>query len=204
MQWLNSPVAHVIQPQDKQKLTPMMQNSKNKRMAIRGNSNLFEANDAIYNSGKKDEDDITKHTPLDEIMKNKAKLDLQNIQADKGITRGETMKSDLTTDLFFNMLNNTDSNNKQNVIGHVNTAAPPKTMGKEESINAFGFGGLNSNLFSLGNISNNLGTNFAGDESTPRNTNTLLPVTQASMNRDFSIVSPNNIIGNNRMRLNPT
>ena len=181
----------------------MMQNSKNKRMAIRGNSNLFEANDSLYNSGKKDEDDITKHTPLDEILRNKTKVDVQNIQ-DKGIMRGETMKSDLTTDLFFNMLNNADSNNKQPVIGHVNTAAPPKTMGKEESINAFGFGGLSSNMFSLGNISNNIGTGGLGDESTPRNANTLLPVTQASMNRDFSIVSPNNIIGNNRMRLNPT
>lgn len=113
------------------------------------------------------------------------------------------MKSDLTTDMFFNMLNNSDTNNKP-VIGHINTVNPPKNMGKEESINAFGFGGLNTNLFALGNISTNLNSNMLGDESTPRNANTLLPVTQTSMNRDFSIVSPNNIIGNNRMRINPT
>ena len=111
--------------------------------------------------------------------------------------------TDMTTDMFFNMLNNGDSNIKPN-IGHVNTSTPLKNMGKEESINAFGFGGLNNNLFGLGNISNLPNPNILVDESTPRNGNTLLPVTQQSMNRDFSIVSPNNIIGNNRMRINPT
>ena len=100
------------------------------------------------------------------------------MQPDKGLLRADTMKSnntDLTTDMFFNMLNNSDTNTKP-VIGHTNTANPPKTMGKEESINAFGFGGLNTNLFGLGNISTNLNSNMLGDESTPRNANTLLPV----------------------------
>ena len=127
------------------------------------------------------------------------------METGKGLFRGDTMKSnntDMTTDMFFSMLNNGDNNNKPN-IGHVNTSAPVKNMNKDESINGFGFGGLNNNLFGLGNISTLPNTNALGDESTPRN-NTLLPVTQASMNRDFSIVSPNNIIGNNRMRLNPT
>ena len=128
------------------------------------------------------------------------------MQPDKGLFRADTMKSnntDMTTDMFFSMLNNGDNNNKPN-IGHVNTSAPLKNMGKEESINAFAFGGLNNNLFGLGNISNLPNTNALVDESTPRYAQSLLPVTQASMNRDFSIVSPNNIIGNNRMRINPT
>ena len=44
-------------------------------MPIRGNSNLFDTNDILLNSGKKDEDDITKHTPLDEILKNRSKIE---------------------------------------------------------------------------------------------------------------------------------
>lgn len=101
------------------------------------------------------------------------------MQQDKGLFRADTLKSnntDMTTDMFFSMLNNGDNNNKPN-IGHVNTSAPPKNMGKEESINAFAFGGLNNNLFGLGNISNLPNTNALVDESTPRYAQALLPAT---------------------------
>ena len=52
------------------------------------------------------------------------------MQQDKGLFRADTLKSnntDMTTDMFFSMLNNGDNNNKPN-IGHVNTSAPPKNM----------------------------------------------------------------------------
>ena len=49
----------------------MMQNSKNRKVPIRGNSNLFDNHNDLLNSGNKDEDDITKITPLNEILKNK-------------------------------------------------------------------------------------------------------------------------------------
>ena len=40
----------------------------------RSNSRLFDQNDTMLSSGKKDEDDITKHTPLDSILNNKTKV----------------------------------------------------------------------------------------------------------------------------------
>ena len=72
---LNNPNAQAPPIQDKAKLTPMMQNSKNRKVPIRGNSNLFDNHNDLLNSGNKDDDDITKITPLNEILKNKQKID---------------------------------------------------------------------------------------------------------------------------------
>merc|ERR1719464_2562561 len=50
---------------------------------------------------------------------------------------------------------------------------------------------------------------FNADETTPRNNNNLAPNFQASQSKqDFALISPNNILGERRMRiptpLNPT
>ena len=65
----------------------------------------------MLSSGKKDEDDITKHTPLDSILGNRTKVSCQDAQGDQGFFRSNTAKSnatDMTTDMFMNMLNASD------------------------------------------------------------------------------------------------
>ena len=62
----------------------------------------------MLSSGKKDEDDLTKHTPLDSILGNRTKVNCQDVQGDTGFFRMNTQKSnatDMTTDMFMNMLN---------------------------------------------------------------------------------------------------
>ena len=90
----------------------MMHNSKERMPTTkRSNSRLFDQADGILSSGKKDEDDITKHTPLDSILNNKTKVNYQDAQGDHTFFRMNTGKSnatDMTTDMFMNMLKSGD------------------------------------------------------------------------------------------------
>ena len=87
----------------------MMQQSKERIPTTkRSNSRLFDQADGMLSSGKKDEDDITKHTPLDSILNSKTKVNYQDAaQGEHTFFRMNTGKSnatDMTTDMFMNML----------------------------------------------------------------------------------------------------
>jgi len=123
---------------------------------------------------------------------------------------GKSNATDMTTDMFMNMLSNNDNVPKTNSnmpfpnngpgvdLFRGNGGNGPRGLQRGASNDGFGMSFNNNppglNFGGMNTINNNM-----GEGSTPRNNTLLMPTSQPSGQRDFSVISPNNIIGQQRM-----